>query len=448
VTGLLFAQSSTTDANLAPLVRRLVRGGLGTPPGSAIQIVLLLIVWLVVLAGVSLLLQRDWRKWLRGLADIRGHYEQLGAGLEILRRNKRPLWVLLAAAVFGWTGWSMRVWDEPTSKGDWEAMLALHENRAGSFAAAHSLTAAINPLRDLASLGDLLPLVLAACVLLFARTAEMAQHLRRKTRATENVGLKRRVGTIWVGLIILLAYRVLVFVVDPVAAPMADCMYINALILPALLLAADGLLLSWVLTEFGRGVLGHFDWEADDSVAFVRGIPAALFACACINPGRYVLLGCAIWEDQFSQTTIWPATRWAPILWGCTISQVIGLAWFALPAVLAVTRHSGLFAALRAFVTLLRQAGGKVIGLTVLAIVLNLLALLPFYWVFGSMQPETWSLLGAASYGHYATLLVGIILLAGTTQLAYQELGVAMDEGPIPTLLKAPADPMAQPIGS
>ena len=446
---LLFAQSTSSDANLAPLARRLLRGGLGTAPGSSGDLLLLVIGWLGVLAIVTFLLQGDRKKWLRGLVDIRGHFEQLGAGLEILRRNKRPLWVVLAAAVVGWTGWSLGVWQEIESKDELEGMLAVHENSATALAAAHGLAAAIVPLRDLVGLGDLMPLVLGACVLLFARTAELAQHLRIKTRAIENSRLKRRIGTIWIGLIILAAYRGLVFLVSPGNAPMADCMFINALAVPLLTLVADGILLSWVLTEFGRGLLNHFDWEPADSVAFTRSIPAAMLACGLANPGRYVILACAIAESQFNASSTWPASRWAPIVWGCTIAQVLGLAWFALPAIVAVNRRGRLFDIFRAYVTLLRRAGGQVVGLTALAIVLNWLALLPFYWIFGTMQRETWSLVGAASYGHYATLIVGIILLAGTAQLAYQELGIEQDQGPVPILLSTPpvASEAAQTAG-
>lgn len=435
---LLFAQGTSSDANLAPLARRLLRGGLGTAPGSSVDLLLLVLGWLVVLAIVTGLLQGDWKKWLRGLVDVRGHFEQLGAGLEILRRNKRPLWVILAAAVMGWTGWSLGVWQDAASKDELEGMLAVHDNSATSWAAAHGLAVAVVPLRDLLSLGDLMALVLGACVLLFARTAELAQHLRFETRAVENVRLKRRIGTIWVGLIILAAYRMLVFLVNPADAPLADCMYINAVAMPVLTLLADGILLSWVLTEFGRGLLNHFDWESDDTVAFVRNIPAAMLACGLVNPGRYAIMAFAITEAQFNTSSTWPASRWAPILWASTIAQVVGLAWFAFPAVVAVSRRGRLRDIFWAYLTLLRRAGGQVVGLTALAILLDWLALMPFYWIFGTMQRETWSLLGAASYGHYATLIVGIILLAGTTQLAYQELGIEQEQGPIPILLSEP----------
>jgi hypothetical protein len=126
-------------------------------------------------------------------------------------------------------------------------------------------------------------------------------------------------------------------------------------------------------------------------------------------------------------------------LWTCTISQVLGLTWFALPGVLVVIRQGGIAHKLQAFLKLVRSAGGQVVGLTILAVLLSFLVLFPFYCIFGAMQRETWSLLGAASYGHYATLLLGIVLLAGLTQLAYQELGMEENEGPkgvlIPTAI-------------
>ncbi len=55
------------------------------------------------------------------------------------------------------------------------------------------------------------------------------------------------------------------------------------------------------------------------------------------------------------------------------------------------------------------------------------------------MQPETWSLIGAASYGHYATLLLGVVVLGGTTQLAAREIGV--EDQPAPTVIESAAAP-------
>jgi hypothetical protein len=402
------------------------------------------IAWLALFALLVLMLEGDWRKWLRGLVDIRAMLEQIGAGLEILRRNKRPLWVTLAAAVLGWTVWSLQVWTKSAHKDEVEQLLKLADNSAARFAWKHAFANAIVPLRDLVCLGDLLPLVIAAGLMLFARTAEIAQHLRLKTRAMENVKLKRQLGTIWVALVVLIAYRVVGYTIDSPTAPMAGgCLFIDALALPIALLVADGLLLSWILTEYARGLCARFDWDASDTAAFARGIPASMIVCALANPGRYVVLACAMWEQQVSTpgTTTWPAAKWGPILWASAVGQVLGIVWFALPAVLVVQRRGGLADKFYAYLTLLRRAGGRVVGLTVLAVLLNLLVMLPFYWVFGTMQPETWSLVGAASYGHYATLLLGLVLLAGVTQLAHQELGFQEDPGPAPIVLEtAPAE--------
>jgi hypothetical protein len=401
----------------------------------------MLIGWCLVLAAISYALQTDRQRWLRGLVDIRGHFEHLSAGLEILRRNKRPMWVLLAASVLSWTGWSLAAWQDSSSKDQLEATLASFDNSAARFAASHALATAVVPLRSLTGLGDLLPLLLVACFLLFARTAQFAQDLRARVRALESVQLKRRLGTIWIGLIVLISYRMIVFIVSRDVSPMADCMYINAIVYPALLLAADAVLLSWVLAEFGRALNDHFDWEPNDTVAFVRAIPASALACALINPGRYLLVTCAVWQAQFSPTS-WPAARWNPILWTVTISQVLGLTWFALPGVLVVIRRGKVLYKFSAFLSLVRRAGGQIVGLTILSVVLTFLGLLPFYWMFGAMQSETWSLLGAASYGYYVTLLLGIVLLAGVAQLAYQELGLEEVEAPKAVLIAT--DPVAE----
>lgn len=443
--GFLIAQVPTPapPPTIAPLLRRFFQSGLAQPPGSIAYVLLALIAALVLFAVVAGLLQRDWNKWLRGLFDVRGHFEQIGAGLEIIRRNKRPLWVTLVAAVISWSVWALKVWRERTNIADIESMLQVHGNSAASFAWSNALAASLAPLRDLLSLGDLLPLAIIACLVLFARTAEISQHLRTKTRAMENVMLKRRVGTIWVAMIVLVAYRVIGFTMDPVTtvtAPTASgCLYIDALLLPVALLVADGMLLSWVLAEYGRGVCGRFEWDSSDTAAFARGIPAAMCACGLANLGRYLALGFAMWEQQSNSPTKWSAKTWEPLILAASILQVIGLVWFAFPAVLAVERRGRLKDKFSSFVTLLRRAGGKVVGFTVLGLVLNMAVVVPFYWIFGKMQAETWSLVGAASYGHYATLLLGLVLLAGATQLAHLELGFQEDPGPAPIQIEETA---------
>ena len=431
---LIFAQGAPQVPSLAPLVLREVQGGLCAPPGPIYILWLMLLAWFAVLAVVAGCIQQDWLKWLRGLVDIRGHLDQIGAGLEILRRNKRPLWILLTAAVVSWTCWSLGWWfawqsssgAAETERAEWGAMLAIRNNSPLAFAGVHALSAGLVPLRVLTSLGDLTPLLIGACLVLFARSDVVAQHLRGQLNAAENVRLRRRMGTVWVGLVVLVGYRVVTFLTNRAAGPIGGCIWIDSFILPVLVLAGDALLLSWVLAEFGRGLRRHLDWQRDDTAAFVRVVPSLVWVCGLANPGRYLILGLVMWEHQFSNpaTPTFPATRWSPILWSASLAQVCGLAWFALPGVLTVWRKGGLVHKLSGFIRLLRQAGGQVVGLIGLGVVLNMLALVPFYFLFGSMQAEPWSLVGAASYGYYAQLLVNLVLLAGVIELARQELGL------------------------
>ncbi|MBI3466318.1 MAG: hypothetical protein HY000_25180 [Planctomycetes bacterium] len=448
--GLIFAQAAPPAPSLAPLVQRVVQGELWAPPGSIHGLWLVLLAWFAVLAIVAACIQRDWPRWLRGLVDIRAHLEQIGAGLDILRRNKRPLWILLTAGVVSWTSWSLGWWfiwkhssaDAEMERTEWEAMLAIRNNSAVAFAGAHALTAGLVPLRALTSLADLTPLLIGACLVLFARSDVVAQHLRGQLRPAEHVGLRRRMGTVWVGLVVLVGYRVVTFLTNPAAAPIGGCLWIDSLILPALVLVGDALLLSWVLTEFGRSLRRHLDWRPDDTAALVRMVPSVMWVCASVNPGRYLTLGLVIWEFQLSSPAAptFPASRWSPILWCSALAQVCGLAWFALPGVLTVWRTGGLGHKFHGLIRLFRQAGGKVVGLAGLGLVMNVLALVPFYFLFGSMQAEPWSLLGAASYGYYAQLLVSLVLMVGVTELARQELG--LEDEPrysplVPELLEA-----------
>src|SRR5262249_55427542 len=97
------------------------------------------------------------------------------------------------------------------------------------------------------------------------------------------------------------------------------------------------------------------------------------------------------------------------------------------------------------YLELVRRVGGQIVGLSILSVFLIFLGVLPFYWIFGAMQRETWSLLGAASYGHYVTLIIGLIMLAAFTQLAHRELGTIEPEAPKPVSISVPPEARVVP---
>jgi hypothetical protein len=441
---LLLAQTSTPPAvNPEPVLRRMAQSSAWSVPWSVGSLLLVLIACWLGWAALAALVQRDRRSWARGVFDIRGNLEQFSDGLRILGQNKRPLWLLLVAAVLSWTGWGLRLYDESSGLTELQSALQVQDDAVNTFAMAHALTAAAAPLGRLISLADLLPVLAGAGFVLLVRAIALSDDLRRETRVWEASTLKQTLVAVWMCLLLTGIYRLVTFVWGPGNVALVGCLFIDSFLLPLAILAADGLMLSWVATEYGRAVRGHFEWRSTDTAACARGIRSGICFCLLINPGRYLLVGLLLWRYQLgnvAQFARWFGSHIEWLLGVSLVLQLVGLVWVVGPAVMAV-RRTGLLRGMAGCFRLYERAGGQVVGLAGVAATLIVLCTLPVYWAFGNMQPERWSLLGMSSYAYYATLLVNLCFLAALTRVAERALGIEDPQRPAAMLLEPAAKP-------
>ena len=156
--------------------------------------------------------------------------------------------------------------------------------------------------------------------------------------------------------------------------------------------------------------------------------------------------GAVMLDFQLQPGSAWAGALWGPMLWGVAIAQLVGLVYIGLPAVLAVSREFRVRPLLATYLKLWQRAGGQLVGLIILAVLLRLALTVPTYWMFAAMQAESWSLLGAASYEHYLGIFLSLVVMAATTELAAKALGLEEQQPSRAVTPDSGGSPSVQPV--
>ena len=154
-------------------------------------------------------------------------------------------------------------------------------------------------------------------------------------------------------------------------------------------------------------------------------IPSAALACVLAYPARYV--GTAAWLSLVNlpasyASGTWVATylRWQ-LGWGLVYLQGAALVFAGLFGAVAWCRGTP-GDALRGYLRMLSSEGGHLVaalaGGGLVAGALSAVA----YLIVLSLPASTWALHAADSYAHYATLPVGLILMAALIELGERSL--------------------------
>ena len=123
---------------------------------------------LAVLLLMAIALQGPVRA-LGQLFDLPGHVRLVSLALGRLRRSSRVVVVTIGATVLAWTASQTASYQRPQGKVD---LILLTKSRSlGDLAVEGGIMAGLTPLRDVAGLGDNLPLLMAATVLVFQATS-------------------------------------------------------------------------------------------------------------------------------------------------------------------------------------------------------------------------------------------------------------------------------------
>lgn len=411
--------AANTDAAAVPIIAlKRWYGSLTLSSPASLPTRVGFLAFLAGLAGLLMLaiLAQGPRRALGQFLDLAGLARLVSGGMARLRRSGRMVAVLLGATVVAWTAWQAPLHNRPEKKE--ELALLLKSKTRLEFAGEQGGLAALTPFRDVLGLGDTLVLLVGAAALVFKFSADhWGRFDDRSPRGRSSLG--GRTTLCWAGAGLYAMYRLASLITEAERVePLGGCLFVEVAAVPALMILADALILAWILVEL-RGHPGGEAEEGFDVAGTIRMVPAAVLACLVALPARYAATAAGL--GFFYHL---PA-RAAGSPWVLTFLRGWGLAWLqaaSLPAVGmigAAAWSRGSWGSL--FVTygrMLRAEGGRLAALVALAgACVGGVSAAAYYGVL-ALPAQPWVLLAADSYAHYASLPVGLIMLAALVELA------------------------------
>ena len=380
--------------------------------------------WLIGLAAllvVAVFAQGPARA-IGQLLDMPGHARLLAAALDRTRRSGRLLAVAVGATVVAWTASQTVSYGVASGRDD--ELLLVKGHRLTDVGLNQGYLAAMTPARDVVGLGLAIPLLVAASVVLFQFTTDRwgsgvrpPISIRRRSSRWATIG--------WGSTALYALYRFISLVTGNAELPMGGCVILEAAVLPMLMALADGVLVAWVLVELRNAGLGDAERDSFDVVGVTLLIPAAALACLLAYPARYV--GTAAWLSLVNLPASYATGTWAgsylrwQLGWGLVYLQAAAVVAAGLFGAVAWSRGTP-GDALKAYLRLLSSEGGHLVAaLAAGGLAAGVLSSAAYVIVL-SLPASTWALNAADSYAHYATLPVGLILMAALIELGERSL--------------------------
>jgi hypothetical protein len=227
--------------------------------------------------------------------------------------------------------------------------------------------------------------------------------------------------------LLYLLYRLGRRVAGPADLPVGYCLPVEAVAVPLLMVVSDGVILAWILQELRSVSLGDEGNERLDPQGVVRLVPAAILTCLLALPARYVAtaisLAYSFFPPEVGATALGAVFRWQ-LSWG--LADLQGAALLSLGLAGAVPWSRGtVSSAARGYLRLFAAEGGHLVALLFWSGLAAGVAAAVAYLLVLSLPASTWVLAAADGYAHYATLPVGLLLLAAMVELGERTLPVA-----------------------
>jgi hypothetical protein len=410
---------------------------------------------MVALLILAVVFQGPVRVW-RQVFEVSGNVRLLAAAVERLRRAGRMVAVTVGATVVAWTVSQSLRFNDPQGRDD---LLLLTKARSlGELALEQGALAALTPVRDLYGLGDNVVLLILVTVVLFrAMTERQDRHTYEaltakpfplRSQAITGGPDRPRVVTpgslremaapaprwatpIWGATALYFLYRLGTRITGTADLPVGGCSIVEALLIPFLMAVSDGVMLAWILVEL-RGVsMSEAGNDSLEPLAVVGLVPGAVLACLLAIPARYlataILLGHSFAPTMAGANVLGSLFRWQ-LSWGLADVQGAALVTVGLAGALAWSRGSPA-SAVQGYLRLLTHEGGHLVVVVALAgLAAGAGAALAYVLVL-SLPASTWLLAAADGYAHYATLPVGLVLLAALVELGECALPTAKPAG-------------------
>jgi len=363
---------------------------------------------------------------LKQLFDLPGHVRLVQKATRRVWRAGRMISIAIGFTVLSWTASQSLVFIRESGR-RLDLTLLTKSRRLGELAMEQGILAGMTPLRDVAGLGDNLPLLLFAAIMLFRASLDLPGWGSLPDDGAGTSPAQGRTGwstLVWGVALLYALYRAVAWGAGSGDLPLGGCLVVEAVFVPILMVISDGFLMAWLLTELRDA---GFDNSGEDRLDLRRAIalmPGSALACALALPARYVAtfvwLTSAYLPTWASDTALGRAVRWQ-LGWGLTDLQAAALVVLGLTGAVAWSRGTlrGSIAGYRQL--LATEAGHLVAALAMAGVAAGLLAA-AVYTVVLLLPAQNWVLGAADSYAHYATLPVGLWTLAALIELAERSL--------------------------
>jgi hypothetical protein len=393
---------------------------------------------LAVLLCLALVLQGPLPA-LKQLVDISGHVALVRRATQRVWRAGRLIAAAITVTVLSWTGsQTLGFVTDKSDKGKAELTLLSRSRTRLELGLEQGILAGLTPLRDVAALGDNLPLLICAVYLVFrassgtlpppgpvpGRVAAASPLARSRSRYQALSGWATLVWGLGATYIL---YRLVARASGSVDLPLGGCLVAEALVVPLIMVVCDGFLLAWMLTELRRAGFGDLGEDRSHPGHALELMPAAALACALALPARYVgtlvFLALQHLPTSVGSTSVGRYIRWQ-LGWGLIDLQAVAIVVLGIVGVVAWSRGS-LRDAVGGFKRLLQKQAGHLIAAFAMSGVAACLLAGIVYPIVLLLPPAGWVLPAADSYAHYATLPVGLWTLAALIELAEHSLPAA-----------------------
>jgi hypothetical protein len=390
---------------------------------------------------------------LRQFLDVPGHIALVQRATRRVWRAGRLVAAAIAFTVLAWTGGqTLGFVADKADKGKADLTTLTRSRGRLELAFEQGMLAGLTPLRDVAGLGDNLPLLICAVYLLFRASSGMlpppppgpgeAGVKSPATRGTFRPPITSGWGTtMWGCGALYILYR-LVARASGVDLPLGGCLVVEALIIPLMMSLCDGFLLAWILTEIRKAGFDNTGVDQSHPAYVLELMPAAALACLLALPARYIsTLVFLIYQHlptSIATTSLGRYIRWQ-FGWGLVDLQGASLIVLGIVGVVAWSRGS-LGEAVVGFRYLLQKQGGHLVAAIAMASTAAGLLGGLIYPVMLLLPPAGWVLPAADSYSHYLTLPVGLWTVAAMIDLMERSVPAARLVRTVPQHLASEAE--------